>query len=72
MPESDWSYDASVAAIEAIAQRIEAGALPLEQVFSQFEQAVAELRRCEAFLAAGRDRFELLIETLSDPPDAEA
>jgi len=72
MSETDWTYDASVAAIEAIAQRIEAGTLPLEQVFEQFEVAVAELQRCEAFLAAGRERFDLLIETLAEPSNEES
>ncbi len=71
MPNSDWNYDASVETIAAIANQIEAGTLPLEQVFEQFEVAVDELRRCEAFLARGRDRFDLLVETLSDPPEMD-
>ncbi|NJL02451.1 MAG: exodeoxyribonuclease VII small subunit [Spirulinaceae cyanobacterium RM2_2_10] len=69
MPESEWSYEQSVAAIEAIAACLEAGTLPLEEMFSQFEIAAAELRRCEAFLAAGRDRLDLVVETLTDPSD---
>ncbi|MBP0018866.1 MAG: exodeoxyribonuclease VII small subunit [Cyanobacteria bacterium SBLK] len=67
--KSEWNYEEAVAEIEAIATRIESGALPLEAVFDQFEVAVKQLRQCETFLNRGKERMDLLIETLDDEPD---
>ena len=65
----EWNYEEAVAEIEAIAAQIESGALPLEAVFTQFEVAVQQLRQCETFLNRGKERMDLLIETLEDDPD---
>lgn len=62
----NWSYEATIAQIEAIITRIELGELELEEVFEQFELAVSRLQECEAFLAHHRQRMDLLIETLTD------
>jgi exodeoxyribonuclease VII small subunit len=64
-PEA-WSYEESVAAIEAIIADLESGRLPLADVLTQFEQAVQTLRQCEAYLTEKRTQVDLLIETLSD------
>ncbi|MBF1989339.1 exodeoxyribonuclease VII small subunit, partial [Fischerella thermalis] len=45
-----WNYEAKVAEIEGIIDRIERGELELADVFEQFAQAVEYLRECESFL----------------------
>ncbi len=64
-PES-WSYEESVATVEAIIAELESGRLPLAEVLAQFEQAVQALRQCETYLTEKRTQVDLLIETLSD------
>ncbi|NEO27722.1 MAG: exodeoxyribonuclease VII small subunit [Kamptonema sp. SIO4C4] len=61
-----WNYEDAVSEVETIIQQLETGQLPLEEVFSQFEVAVQQLRHCETFLQQGQERMELLIETLGD------
>lgn len=63
----NWSYEAAIAEIEATVMRLEQGDLPLSEVFDQFEQAVIQLRQCEAFLEDRQAQADLLIETLTDP-----
>ena len=67
-PETDstWSYEATVAKIEATVTRLEQGELPLAAVFEEFEQAVVDLQQCESFLQARQEQVDLLIETLGD------
>ncbi len=62
----DWNYEESINNIEQIIDEIESGSLPLDAVFSQFESAVEQLQQCEAFLNKGKEKMELLIETLED------
>ncbi len=63
---SPWNYETSVAEIEGMIGRIESGELPLEKVFSEFEVAIKEVKKCEEFLNQGTERMKLLIETLED------
>jgi exodeoxyribonuclease VII small subunit len=58
------NYEEMVARIESIIREIESGDMPLEQVFDEFAIAVEYLRDCEAFLSQGKERINLLIETL--------
>ena len=67
--QPEWNYEEAIAEIEAIASQIESGELPLEAVFDRFEIAVKQLRQCETFLNQGKERMDLLIETLEDDPD---
>ena len=60
------NYEETVVQIESILREIESGNLPLEQVFDQFAIAVEQLRSCEAFLSQGKERINLLIETLEE------
>jgi exodeoxyribonuclease VII small subunit len=60
------NYEAKVAEIEKIINRIEAGELKLEEVFEQFAAAVEYLRQCETFLQQRQQQVNLLIETLND------
>jgi exodeoxyribonuclease VII small subunit len=66
---SGWSYEATVAEVEAIINRIELGELELADVFSQFSIAVEQLRQCETFLNRQQQQVDLLIETLLDEPE---
>ncbi|MEB3289449.1 MAG: exodeoxyribonuclease VII small subunit [Leptolyngbya sp.] len=61
-----WSYEDTVATVEAIMADLESGRLPLAEVITQFEQAVQSIQRCEAYLAEKRAQVDILIETLND------
>lgn len=63
-PSKEWSYEETIHKIEATVTQLEQGELPLSTVFEQFEQAVAHLQQCEAFLQAKQAQADLLIETL--------
>ena len=62
----DWSYETTLEEVEGIVSRLESGELELGDVFSQFEQAVAQLKQCEQFLQSKQEQVDLLIETLDD------
>ncbi|MDA0267943.1 MAG: exodeoxyribonuclease VII small subunit [Cyanobacteria bacterium] len=64
-PTEDWSYETAIARIETTVTELEQGELPLADIFEQFEQAVTELRRCEAFLTEKQQQATVLIETLT-------
>lgn len=62
----NWSYEETVATVEAIIADLESGQLPLADVLSQFEQAVQSLQRCETYLNEKQQQVDVLIETLGD------
>jgi exodeoxyribonuclease VII small subunit len=62
----NWNYEETVAKVEEILTKIEAGELELAAVFEEFSAAVEYLRQCEAFLAERQKQVDLLIETLTD------
>ncbi len=62
----NWNYEETVAEIEDIIQQIESGALPLEEVFDKFETAVKQIKQCDEFLNKGKEKMNLLIETLEE------
>ncbi|NDJ16582.1 exodeoxyribonuclease VII small subunit [Myxacorys almedinensis] len=64
--EDNWNYEETVAKVEEILTRIEAGELELAAVFEEFSAAVEYLRQCESFLAERQKQVDLLIETLTD------
>lgn len=66
---ANWSYEETVAEVEAIISRLEMGELELADVFEQFSQAVDRLHQCEAFLNHQQQQMDLLVETLLDDPD---
>lgn len=67
--DNRWSYEMTVAEVEAIIDQIESGNLELADVFTQFARAVEQLRQCETFLNQQQQRMDLLIETLLDDAD---
>jgi exodeoxyribonuclease VII small subunit len=69
LPLIDWHYETAVANVEAIIADIETGQLDLADVFEQYQTAVEQLRRCEAFLQERQQQMELLIEELGQDPE---
>jgi exodeoxyribonuclease VII small subunit len=65
----DWSYEETVAEVETIIEQIEAGKLPLAEVFERYAAAVKYLNQCDAFLQERQQQMDLLIETLSEDAD---
>jgi exodeoxyribonuclease VII small subunit len=62
----DWNYETAVGEVESLIAQLEAGELPLAEVFTQFEKAVTALQQCETYLTSKRQQVDLLIETLED------
>ncbi len=67
--ELNWKYETAVNELEAIINQIEVGDLPLEELFNQFETAVEHLHSCGSFLRQGKEKMDLLIETLNQEID---
>ncbi|MGF1520566.1 MAG: exodeoxyribonuclease VII small subunit [Nodosilinea sp.] len=65
-PAETWSYETTVATVEAIIADLESGSLPLAAVLTQFEQAVQALTQCETYLQAKQQQVDVLIETLAE------
>jgi exodeoxyribonuclease VII small subunit len=61
-----WTYEQSVAEIEAIVEQMEEGDLDLATVFARFESAMGQLKRCKTFLQDKQEQVDLLLETLED------
>ncbi|PZO16398.1 MAG: exodeoxyribonuclease VII small subunit [Leptolyngbya foveolarum] len=68
----DWSYEETLARIEAITAQLETGDMPLAEVFEQFAEAVGSLKQCDQFLQDKQKEATLLIETLVDGDEASA
>jgi exodeoxyribonuclease VII small subunit len=69
--QKKWNYEETVERVEEIVDRIESGSLSLEEVFENFAIAVDQLQKCESFLAIGKERMDVLIETLEREEDLE-
>lgn len=65
----NWNYEATVAEVETIIEQIEAGELPLAEIFEYYATAVKYLNQCETFLQERQQQMDLLIETLSEDAD---
>lgn len=65
----DWNYEATVAEVETIIEQIEAGELPLAEVFERYAAAVKYLNQCDSFLQERQQQMDLLIETLNEETD---
>ena len=64
-----WNYEATVALVEDIIARMEAGNLELDEAFDQFTLAIEYLKECDTFLAQKREQMDIAIETLTDSPE---
>ncbi len=61
---SNWRYEDTLARVEDITSQLEAGDLPLADLFEQFSEAVIALQQCDQFLHSKQAEAALLIETL--------
>jgi len=55
-------FEAAVAELEAIVERLEQGNLPLEESLQQFERGVALTRQCQLALQAAERKVEVLLK----------
>ncbi|MDH5307198.1 MAG: exodeoxyribonuclease VII small subunit [Myxococcales bacterium] len=55
------SFEAALASLEAIVDRLEVGDLELEAALAAFEQGVALSKRCAEQLASAERRIEVLL-----------
>ena len=65
------SFEASLAALEAVVQELEGGELPLEQALAAFENGIALARRCGSRLDAAELRIKKLEEGAKGPRERD-
>ncbi len=75
---AELGFDAVVARLRAVVERLEAGQLGLEEALAVYEEGVSLTRRGHQLLDAAEKKVELLVSTASgvqttpfDPPRAE-
>lgn len=63
------SYEAAMAELDALVEKMESGALPLEASLAAYQRGTALLKYCEKVLADANQRISVLDgETLKDFP----
>ena len=65
-------FEAALAELEALVQRMEAGSLTLEESLRAFERGVRLTRRCQAALEQAELRVKALMEDGTEAPVPEA
>lgn len=75
---AELGFDAVVARLRAVVERLEAGQLGLEEALAVYEEGVTLTRRGHALLDAAEKKVELLVSTANgvqtqplDPPDLD-
>ena len=58
-------FEASLAELEALVARMEAGELPLEEALRSFERGVQLTRECQSALQAAQQRVQVLTQRAS-------
>jgi exodeoxyribonuclease VII small subunit len=61
MSETDLGFDAVVARLRAVVERLETGQLGLEEALAVYEQGVALARRGHHLLDAAEKKVEILV-----------
>lgn len=56
----ELDFEAAMAELEALVQRLEAGDLPLEDTLKQFERGVSLTRQCQDALRRAEQKVQLL------------
>jgi exodeoxyribonuclease VII small subunit len=64
-------FEASMAELEQIVERLEQGDLPLEESLRQFERGVALTRGCEAALRQAEQKVKVLSQRPGAGPELE-
>jgi exodeoxyribonuclease VII small subunit len=60
-PEAPVDFEASLAELEALVERLEHGDLPLDDALKSFERGVALTRQCQGALRAAQQKVEILL-----------
>jgi exodeoxyribonuclease VII small subunit len=63
----DAGFEGTLAQLEELVARMEAGDLPLEEALRSFERGVALTRECQAALQAAQQRVQVLTQRASGP-----
>jgi exodeoxyribonuclease VII small subunit len=64
-------FEASMAELEQIVERLEQGDLPLDESLRQFERGVALTRSCEAALKQAEQKVKVLSQRPGAEPELE-
>jgi exodeoxyribonuclease VII small subunit len=56
-------FEASLAELEALVERLEQGDLPLDDALKSFERGVALTRQCQGALKAAQQKVEILLSS---------
>jgi exodeoxyribonuclease VII small subunit len=60
-------FESTLAELEELVARMEAGDLPLEEALRNFERGVRLTRECQAALQAAQQRVQVLTQRASGP-----
>ena len=60
-PPATVDFEASLAELETLVERLEQGDLPLEQALDHFERGVGLTRQCQGALASAQQKVEQLL-----------
>lgn len=71
LPVQNLSFDAALEQLEALAQQLEGGDIPLEDALRVYERAVELFSHCRARLAGVEQKLELLTRDLEGEPTTE-
>jgi exodeoxyribonuclease VII small subunit len=55
-------FEATIAELEALVARMEAGDLPLDEALKSFERGIQLTRECQAALQAAQQRVQILTQ----------
>jgi exodeoxyribonuclease VII small subunit len=61
--EAPVDFEASLAELEALVERLEQGDLPLDDALKSFERGVALTRQCQGALKAAQQKVEILLNS---------
>ncbi len=64
----ELSFEQALAGLSELVEKLESGALPLEESVAAFEQGVKLSRRCEALLDQADQRLKVLDDNPSNEP----
>ena len=66
-PTKKPDFEAALAELEGLVERLERGDLPLDEALRTFERGVALTRHCQASLQAAQQRVEILLKRSGQP-----
>lgn len=60
--EKSPAFEQSLAELEQLVQRLEAGDLPLDEALKTFERGIELTRHCQSSLKAARQKVDILLK----------